>query len=140
MDFDNRHESSQATTDGVIGIFNDTMGLELSSWDIDVAHRLGKFDDQKVRSVIVKFVSRQTKYLVMKNAKRLKGTKLSLNEDLTRMNQQVLASMRLKGKGNDSKAWSFEGKLYRLNKKGKSEVVPFAEFQMWLDKDWPKKQ
>ena len=138
LDFDNKHETSQATIDGVIGIFNDTMGLDLSPYDIDIAHRLGKYDNKKIRAVIIKFVSRQTKYLVMKNAKHLKGTKLSLNEDLTRMNQQVLASMRLKDKDNITKAWSFEGKLYRTNKKGITELVPFAEFQMWLDKKWPE--
>ena len=96
LDFDNKHETSQATKDGIIGIFNDVMGLDLSPYDIDIAHRLGKYDDKKIRPVIVKFVSRQTKYLVMQNANHLKGTKLSLNEDLTMMNQQVLASTRTK--------------------------------------------
>ena len=116
------------------------MGLDLSMYDIDIAHRLGRYDENKIRPMIVKFVSRQTKYNVMRNTKHLRGTKLSVNEDLTRLNQQdfVLSSVRLKSKDKVVKAWSFEGKLYLKDKKDKTEVVTYSKYQMWLDLPWPK--
>ena len=138
LDFDNRHENAHDTADGILRIINDKMGLELSMYDIDIAHRLGKYDENKIRPVIVKFVSRQSKYNVMMNTKHLRGTKLSMNEDLTRLNQQVLSSMRLKAKDKVVKAWSFEGKLYLKDKKDKTEMIPYSKYQAWLDLPWPK--
>ena len=114
------------------------MGLEISAYDIDVAHRLGNYQDQKIRPVIVKFVSRQTKFNVMKNTKKLKGTTLSVNEDLTNLNHKVLSSMRLKDKTKVVKAWSYEGKLFFKNKEDKTAVVTYPDYQAWLDLPWPK--
>ena len=70
LDFDNRYENSQQTAEGVATLLNNQMGLNISSYDIDIAHRLGKYEDKKIRSVIVKFVQRQVKVTVMKNTKR----------------------------------------------------------------------
>ena len=138
LDFDSKYEDAHATSSGIITLFNEKMGLELSAYDIDIAHRLGKYENNKIRPVIVKFVSRQTKYIVMKNTKHLKGTKLSVNEDLTNVNHKVLSSLRHKDKVNVIKDWSFEGKLYIKTKDDKTEVVPYSKFQTWLDKPWPK--
>ena len=74
----------------------------------------------------------------MMNTKHLRGTKLSVNEDLTWLNQQVLSSMRLNAKDKVVKAWSFEGKLYLKDKKDKTEMIPFSKYQSWIDL-WPKK-
>ena len=107
------------------------MGLELSAYDIDVAHRLGKYEEHKIRAVIVKFVSRQTKFNFMKHTKTLKGTKYSVNEDLTSLNRKMLSSMRLKENPTTKvmKAWSFEGKPYFKNKEEKTENVKFSDYQ-----------
>ncbi|KAH3804001.1 hypothetical protein DPMN_132274 [Dreissena polymorpha] len=48
----------------------------------------------------------------MRNATLLKGSGIFLNEDLTKLNAEVLASVRWKDPENVQRAWSFEGKLY----------------------------
>ncbi|KAH3727889.1 hypothetical protein DPMN_053835 [Dreissena polymorpha] len=85
------------------------LGMPIATTDIDVAHRLGKFAKNKSRPVIVKFLRRQTKIEIMKRAKMLKGSRLFINEDLTKLNAEVLASLRLKEPDLIERAWSFEG-------------------------------
>ncbi|KAH3879976.1 hypothetical protein DPMN_003888 [Dreissena polymorpha] len=62
--------------------------------------------------VIVKFVRRQMKIEIMKRAKLLKGTGIFINDDLTNINAEVLASLRLKEPELVEKAWSRDGKLF----------------------------
>ncbi|KAH3740612.1 hypothetical protein DPMN_047318 [Dreissena polymorpha] len=51
---------------------------------------------KKIRPVIVRFIRRQTKSDVKRNAKLLKGSGIFLNKDLTKLNAEILASVRLK--------------------------------------------
>ena len=138
LDFDNKYESSQQTAEGIATLLNNQMGMNISSYDIDIAHRLGKYEDTKIRNVIVKFVQRQVKVTVMKNTKKLKGTTISINEDLTKINLEVLASLRLKGKDTIDKSWSYEGKLYAQMKNGKIQQVTSEDYSKWLALKWPK--
>ncbi|KAH3897009.1 hypothetical protein DPMN_021193 [Dreissena polymorpha] len=48
----------------------------------------------------------------MKRAKLLKGTGIFINEDLTKINAEVLASLRPKEPEMVEKAWSRDGKLF----------------------------
>ncbi|KAH3809673.1 hypothetical protein DPMN_138049 [Dreissena polymorpha] len=77
-------------------MINHHLDIQLVSKDLDVAHKLGKYVPNKNRPVIVKFVRRQTKIDVMQRANRLKGTNIYVNDDLTKTNAEVLASLRLK--------------------------------------------
>lgn len=54
----------------------------------------------------------QTIIDVMKRSKQLKGTDIYINEDLTKWNAEVLASLRLREPRRVEKAWSFESKLF----------------------------
>lgn len=74
----------------------------------------------------------------MSNAKKLKNTNIFINEDLTYLNQTVLASLRLKAKDRVAKCWSFKGKLYVKYKNDVTEQVKYENFATWLAKDWPK--
>lgn len=139
LDFDNKFESSQQTAEGIATLLNTRMGLNISSYDIDIAHRLGKYEDKQIRNVIVKFVQRQVKVMVMKSTNKLKGTTISINEDLTKINLEVLASLRLKGKDTIMKSWTYEGKLYAQMKNGKIEPVTSKDYSKWLALDWPEK-
>ena len=137
LSHDKPNEYAQESIEGVISKVNNKLGLPLHYQDIDIAHRLGKFKAGKIRPVIVKFVRRIDKINVMRNAHKLKNTKLSINEDLTHLNQSVLASIRINGKADFSKTWSFEGKLFAKHKNGKSEQVEYKHFAKWLSM-WPK--
>ena len=74
----------------------------------------------------------------MRNAKKLKETKISINEDLTKVNQSVLASVRVHGKSDIVKSWSLEGKLYAKYKNDVVKKIEYADYAHWLSQ-WPEK-
>ncbi len=126
--------------DETISLLSKKLGLKLESKDVDVAHRLGKYTPNKNRPVIVKFVRRQTKIDIMQRAKLLKGTGVFINEDLTKINAEVLSSLRLKEPALVERAWSREGKLFvRYRGQDRNEFVSFDKYKLWLAKPWPNK-
>ena len=139
---DNPTESAQESTEGVLNLLNTKLGLSLNFQDIDIAHRLGRFKPDKKRAVIVKFVHRHVKQNVLRNAHKLKNTSLSINEDLTKINQSVLASLRVKTKGKDTieKSWSVEGKIYAKYKNNVVKPVKYEEYAKWLAYPWPEEE
>ena len=74
------------------------------------------------------------KYNVLTHCKELKNTGVYINEDITRTNQKVLSSMRLKDPKIVERAWSYEGKLY-LRRKGanENELIRYSHFDEWLN-------
>ena len=138
ISYDAENESAHETTDGVLRLLNENLEMNVGYQDIDIAHRLGKYKPNIKRSVIVKFIHRHVKASVMSNAKKLKNTNIFINEDLTYLNQTVLASLRLKAKDRVAKCWSFEGKIYVKYKNDVTEQVKYKNYATWLALDWPK--
>ena len=58
--------------------------------DIDIAHRMGAFKADGNRPVICKFVSRMLKTRIIRERRKIKGTKIVLRDDLTLKNQKLL--------------------------------------------------
>ena len=137
---DSDQQTSMVVADETISLLSKKLGLKLESKDVDVAHRLGKYAPNKNRPVIVKFVRRQTKIDIMQRAKLLKGTGVFINEDLTKINAEVLSSLRLKEPALVERAWSREGKLFvRYRGQDRNEFVSFDKYKLWLAKPWPNK-
>ena len=86
--------------------------IQITENDIDISHRLGPFESDRKRPIVVKFVRRHVKNAIMKNSKLLKGTVIYINEDLTKLNRKVLTAIRKKSMDTVEKAWSFNGKLF----------------------------
>ena len=135
---DNKFETSAQSAEGITALLNEYMNLNLATYDIDVAHRLGRHEIGKIRPVIVKFVQREVKFNVMRSAKHLKNTPISVNEDSTQLNQKVLSSIRLNAKHEVAKGWSNEGKLFVKYKTDKIERVKYSDYSKWLAL-WPNK-
>lgn len=94
-------------------------GLKLSINEIEIAHRVGISKRGKPRQVIVKFFSRNSKEAILSKKKQLKGSGIFVNEDLTNLNQQVLASVRKKQPDEVETAWTLNGIIYYKGKDGK---------------------
>ena len=137
---DNGNEDAETTTNIVIDLLNKNIkDLNLNRSDIDTAHRLGKVKGGK-RQVIVKFVSRLTRDIVMRGKKIFKGTGIYINEDLTVLNFLVLASLRKKAPDVIESAWSREGTLMFKSKLDQSiNPLEFGQYRHWLGLDWPEK-
>ena len=137
---DQERQSSSTVTQKIISLVNEHLGIPITPSDIDIAHRLGKFKPTENRPIIIKFVRRQTKVDILRKAKQFRGTGIFVNEDLTKLNAEILASVRLKDSANVEKCWSFEGKIYALFKGNQHATqIAFADYKNWLSKPWPRK-
>lgn len=80
-----------------MNLFHGLMGLtSIKQEHISITHRVGPFRSFQNRPVIVKFVSRKMKILVMKNRRTLrnKQQQVYINDDLTKLNSQRLAEVK----------------------------------------------
>ena len=98
----------------VTNIINTKLGLkDFKAHEIDVAHRLGPYDnspeDPKPRAIIIRFVRRVVRDHVIKNRKKLAGTRMSIQDDLTKQNLQLLN--RVKQHPIVSSAWAQDGRI-----------------------------
>ena len=67
------------------------------------------------------------------------SSKISINEDLTQLNQKVSASLHIKGKATVVKSWSYEGKLFAKFENNVVKQLEYKDYAEWLSLPWPKK-
>lgn len=146
---DDPKQTSGMTAELVVTELNNQLKINLTMNDISIAHRLGRYLPGRTRPTIVQFVRREVKGTVMKNVKELKNSGMSISHDLTRLNQQVLQSIRLKDRDKEvDDVWYSNGKIFvskrAPGKNGKLENRTFQikqrDFAYWLRKDWPEKR
>ena len=117
----NPKESPIETARTVVQLVNDKLHLSISTADIDIAHRMGRFRSDANRPIICKFISRISKHEVVKARRMLKGTAIVIREDLTLQNAKLLE----KTSSHESvvAAWSDDGKILALLSNNKKVVV-----------------
>jgi hypothetical protein len=75
-------------------------------------------------AVVVRFMSRSQRDLVIRQRKSLKGTRVTISEDLTALNIRTLN--RLRNHEHVQKCWSWNGRLFAILSNGRQVVVrPF---------------
>ncbi|XP_040067473.3 uncharacterized protein LOC120840813 [Ixodes scapularis] len=71
-----------AQSEGLVtGLRSSNLGVNIESSKIERAHRLGAFNPQKCRPIIVKFSSFKDKEGILSSAFKLKGTRVAISED-----------------------------------------------------------
>ena len=134
------YETAEDTTLKVIDTLNKTLkDINVQNEHINIAHRLGKKKTTVPRQIIVKFHSRMKRDELLKKRRELKGTNIYISEDLTPINQQVLACLRKKMPDEVEQSWSNRGRLYYKTRSDKDTIkeVHYKDFQMWIDLPWP---
>ena len=95
--------------------------MEITQSDISTSHRL-RGRAGRAKSIIVKFVRRDTKIAIMKNKKRLRSTEIHnsvyIDEDLTPIRRKILRELKKDGR----KAWSVEGRIYCIVRESGHDV------------------
>ena len=127
-----RGRNGQNTHNLVADFFYYELGLEP---DIEVAHRIGgkSRDPNKPRTIILKFVRRSDKLDVMLRRKSLKGRGISISDDLTVKNVNLINEVR--DHERIEAAWSWDGKEYAKSKNGhKLKLYPGIKVDNELDK------
>lgn len=81
------NENENEAHDKVTSIIQ-KIGVNINPDDIDIAKRIGKYNKQKKRPVLIKLTKESTKLEILKNAKTLKGTDIWINEDYSKEVQE----------------------------------------------------
>ena len=88
-------------------------GIQIRDTEISACHTLGKRRQDGTQNVIVRCVSRKTKVHVLKNAKKLKGTGIYVNEHLTRRTGEIARVARdLRKRGKLLSTWTRDCKVF----------------------------
>lgn len=74
-------ESPEQLLDSFKYLMSDKLGLQCT--DIERWHRLGARRGEKPRPAIFKFLDYRSKLAILKNARKLKGTQIYVNEDFS---------------------------------------------------------
>ena len=114
-------------------IAKDKLDIELQDMDIDRTHRIGRASD-KPRSILVKFTSYRARNILIKQRRKLKGSKISIHEDLTKRNQELL--MKTSKQLGVVSTWSQDGRVYAsvmTSTPGKLAKVPIKSYSSWQD-------
>ena len=105
-----RGETEQETALAVVKLCREELGCELSERDISIAHRLNKTNDGKERSIIVKFVRRSDRNVVIRHRRALKGKSVVIADDLSPFFMKMFFDFKdIVGKKN---VWSVEGQIF----------------------------
>jgi hypothetical protein len=124
-----KDESISKSRSLVIKMLKDKLEIDIKPTEIDIAHRLGKYQEDGIRPIICKFVSRTLKKEVIGVRRKLKGSKVVIREDLTAKNAKLLETVS--AREEVSTAWSDDGKIIALLLNGKK--VRFD-----IETDWSK--
>lgn len=107
--------------DTILKVFNVDMKLNINPSHIDRCHRVGFKQGDNPRAIIVKFTSYKYKQLLYQNKRLLKGSKLIIKEDLTKVRvKEYRKATEMYGKNN---VWTRDGLLYMKSSKGISKLM-----------------
>lgn len=116
-------ETPSRCEENVINLIKEKLNVSVESNDIDVIHRTGRryTNQTKPRGIIVKFVQRSKKDTILHKRRQLKGTGITITEDLTTANLNTLKEIR--DRPNVSNAWTVNGKIFCVGNDGKKRRV-----------------
>lgn len=102
-------ESATDCIKKVCAIFSDSVGVPTKPCNIEVAHRVGRRSSSKPRPILVRFMDRKIRDQILTNRRKLKGKGVSIGEDLTVANFQLLK--KAMAHSATMTAWSVNGKV-----------------------------
>lgn len=138
IDDRNKEESSAETTTRVINFLKSKLDIDLSSRDINIAHRIGRFREDGNRVIICRFVSRMNRNEIIKKRTKLKGTAFVIREDLTNKNAKLLE--QASDIPNVTAAWTDQGRvIVLLDSKEKTQINLMTDLSMPIEIEKNKK-
>ncbi|RUS77598.1 hypothetical protein EGW08_014637 [Elysia chlorotica] len=115
---DNKNETIEETEKKIVAVISSKLGVADIKQKIDVAHRVGRYVPNADRAIIVRFARHASAQQILIKRRALKGSGVTIAEDLTAMNAQRLK--KLKELDNAVQAWSKGGELFV---KGKNDLI-----------------
>ena len=120
----NPNETALQSEHLVAQLCKQKLGYNLQPWEVEVAHRTGKFMSDGNRPIIIRLVSRKTRSGILSNRRKLKGTPQVIAEDLTRENLQLYK--RVRDLECVSQAWARDGKIYAKSHRNEIKEIKIS--------------
>ena len=98
----------------VLDFLKEKLDIDLDIGEVDAAHRTGKPDKNRNRSLTVCFLRRENNYTVMRARKKLKRSGIVIVDDLCKGMQELFN--RIKQDTRVKSAWTWDGKVYMIRK------------------------
>ena len=117
----------------VCNIITKKVKVKVSPDDISVAHRLPKSKKQEHRPIIAKFKDRDLRQQVIWARKALKGTGISIAEDMTHENMALMR--RAEDSGLFDAVWFSNARVRAKDKKGFIHVIDLYDTWQALKRD-----
>ena len=124
-------EDQTDTSDAVLSLCNNQLGLDLDRSQIDRSHRLGYRSDTptadgagsppKPRPVIVKLTSYETRRAIFSSKRKLKGSRYVVTENLTKRRAELLRKARTID--GITSTWTIDGRIVCLLENGRKVTV-----------------
>lgn len=117
--------SEEDTDDIILQVANEVLQVDLSKDDLERTHRNGsrqKHQEKNLpRPIIAKFTSYRKRQEVISKRRKLAGKRKSIQEDLTKANQDLLAHVRTSEKVKA--AWTRDGRILMTDKNNKKHLI-----------------
>ena len=105
-------EEAETLENQVIGFLREK-GITVASSDIEACHVLPTKIKNATQAIIMRFANRKNKDALLKQGRKLKGTKVYLNEHLTRKNAEIAKKARfLKKQDKIQGTWTRNCKVF----------------------------
>ena len=119
---DSPNESTDDCIERVLSFIRVQLGLFRFPRDaLEIAHRLGKHIPNQHRRIIVRFMRRTDRAIVLGKRYELRGTPYQLTEDLTAATARLLR--RAQAAAGHKNAWTRDGKVFVRLRNGRSMSV-----------------
>jgi hypothetical protein len=105
----------------VTGLCCNKLKTKVTMDDIDRCHRVGRASEGRPRAIIVKFVSYRKRAEVFRAKRSLRGSKITMREDLTSSRLKLL-KIAIEKFGL-KQVWTADGKVVVLAKDGKKHFI-----------------
>jgi hypothetical protein len=122
-----KETTAESTDELVVQICREKLGVELPSDAISRSHRVGRRLEpgadgrERHRPIIVRFNTYRTRRTVFEAKKRLKGTGVTIREDLTQLRQELYR--RAVTQFGLRNVWTQDGRVLWVDKNGKKGVA-----------------
>lgn len=123
--FGMKESNQENTEDLVIKLCQEKLDINLDKCDIDICHRVGTKTNKKDRPIFVKIISNKIKNLIYYAKSKLKGTKITIREDITKQRMEIIKTAV--GELGPKNVWTQNGTIYIFHNNGKHSVKNVEE-------------
>ena len=123
--FGMKEKTTENCKEVVAELLNTKLNMDITPRDIDAAHRLPSLNKTAPKPIIVRFVRRDHKANAMQRRKQLKGTGVTIAEDLCK--DLVMVMNRAKNHEKIKDTWAWDGHIFIKDFSNNTHKLEYGE-------------